>query len=392
MSYLKMRKFSLISLCIILLCYSSFLGSEQKSKKGAKKIRLGLMARGFQKPLQVIFSPGDFGAMYIVEQGGKIYRLKNKKRRLFADLSKIINSGAGEEGLLGLAFPPKYNPDSSFCYVNYTAKRNPAYTYITELRVQKKRVSQSPATRRVLLRFKQPYRNHNGGFLVFGPDGKLYIGTGDGGGAGDPLNAGQDLNTLLGKILRIDARPSKSKPYSIPRDNPFTKKAKARPEIYAWGLRNPWRFSFDAQTRRLYAADVGQDRFEEINLIVKGGNYGWRRKEGYQCYKPRRNCAPKRLNLIEPIHSYGHKVGQSITGGYVYRGQKLPALRGHYFFADYVRGALWALPLTRRGHAKGKALLLKKNSGNISSFGEDTEGELYMTDHQKGLVYKLLPP
>ena len=388
-----MLKYSLIAFCFYILLPASCLWAGPAQKSQQQKVSLKLSARGFKKPLQITFSSGDPQAMYIVEQGGRIYRLNRNRRRLFADLSKSINSGSGEEGLLGLAFPPNYDPRSSHCYVNYTAQRRPAYTYVSELRVKNKR-AQSRA-QRILLRFKQPYRNHNGGFLTFGPDRNLYIATGDGGAAGDPLNAGQNRNTLLGKILRIDVRPSKSKPYRIPPDNPFVGQAQTRPEIYAWGLRNPWRFSFDRQTQRLYAADVGQNRLEEINLIVKGGNYGWRRKEGSLCYQPSRNCDPKKskLRLIDPIHSYGRSVGQSITGGYVYRGSLLPALQGRYIFADYVSGALWALALNpKNGRARGPALLLKKRSGNISSFGEDLKGELYMSDHQKGLIYKLLPP
>lgn len=379
-------------LCLLyILCAPLSAQGKAREKKKEKKISLRIAARGFKKPLQIAFSPGDPLAMYVVEQGGRIYRIVHKKAQLFADLSRSINSSSGEEGLLGLAFPPDYKPENSHCYVNYTAKE-PAYTYIAELDVKNKRVQ--IGAQRTLLRFKQPYRNHNGGFLTFGPDQKLYIATGDGGAAGDPLNAGQDLTSLLGKILRIDVRPTKDKPYRIPPDNPFVGKAKTRAEIYAWGLRNPWRFSFDSKTKRLYAADVGQNLWEEINLIVKGANYGWRRKEGKACYRPRRNCSSKKFKLTDPIYSYDHSKGQSIIGGYVYRGKKLKALQAHYFFADYLSGALWALPLDpKSGGAQAKPLLLKKKKKtHISSFGEDLKGELYISEHQKGLIYKLVPP
>ena len=374
-------------------------------------LRLSVQARGFRKPLQIVFSPGDPQAMYVVEQAGKIYRLRPKSKKLFANLSPLISDSSGEQGLLGLAFPPSYSPKNGLCYVNYTSGK-PLYTHIAELKVRKWRAQIKKKGMRKLLRIRQPYTNHNGGMLAFGADGKLYIATGDGGAAGDPLGAGQDTRSLLGKILRIDVKPTHSKPdktklaglhkqridvkptrpkpYSIPSDNPFVKNTSFRPEIYAFGLRNPWRFSFDRKTRRLYAADVGQNRREEINLIVRGGNYGWNIREGNLCYKPAKNC--KHKGLLPPIYSYSHSQGQSITGGYVYRGKRLKKYRGYYFYADFVSGKLWALPLKKAsGKAAGSPLLLLKKVGNIASFGEDLQGELYIAAYRQGVIYKLIP-
>ncbi len=405
--------FSFIYFCTFFLFSSSLHGQTKPVDRPnlgvvkGSRLRLKLIAQGFRQPLGLRFSRGFAQGMYVVEQGGKIYSVyqstrNNKKKHLFADLSSWLNSSQGEEGLLGLAFPPDYRISVSHCYVNYTTGR-PSYTHVSELRVQANRVQ--PKSRRVLLRIAQPYRNHNGGDLAFGPDKKLYIATGDGGSAGDPNNLAQDRRSLLGKILRIDVRPStnrtnkihsKRRQYTIPHDNPFIRSSERksyRGEIYAWGLRNPWRFSFDAKTGRLYAADVGQNRYEEVNLITKGSNYGWRRKEGYACYRPltpkKKKCKDKKL--VDPIHAYGHNLGKSITGGYVYRGRNLKAYRGHYFFADFVSGKVWALPIeAKSGRAVGKAVLVFDKVGYISSFGEDLYRELYLVEYAKGRIYKIV--
>ncbi len=364
---------------------SSLSSLEAKSKKN---ISLLPIATNFKKPLQVVFSSGDPFAFFVVEQGGIIYRLQGKNRKVFLNISTLITSDNGEEGLLSLAFPPSYNKKKSYIYINYTAGR-PLFTHIVKIPVIFGHAKIKE--RRTLLHIQQPYRNHNGGMLLFGPDRRLYIGTGDGGSAGDPLNSGQDRKSLLGKILRIDVNSKKNKSYNIPHSNPFFKSKLFRKEIYAWGLRNPWRFSFDSKTKRLYVADVGQNRQEEINLIQKGGNYGWRIKEGRLCYKPPKNCY--KSHLKDPIHVYNHKQGQSITGGYVYRGKTLPLFWGHYFFADYVSEKLWALPISQyTGRAIGKRILILSQIGNISSFGEDNNKELYLVEHSKGIIYKMVKP
>ncbi len=362
---------------------------------------------GFKKPVQVLFAPRDNRAYYVVQQTGEVFRISKdqtgkKKKTLFADFSSLSHKGTGEEGLLSIAFPPDFNlKRPSFFYANYTGGR-PSYTYLVRVPVRNGRGTL--LRKRTLIRFRQPYRNHNGGMILFGPDRMLYMATGDGGSAGDPLNAGQNPSVFLGKILRIDVLKAGRKPYSIPFDNPFVGKKGFLPEIYAWGLRNPWRFSFDRETKALYAADVGQNRQEEVNLIVSGGNYGWRIREGYLCYKPyfirgkkKKSCL--KAGLKEPIHAYNHSKGSSITGGYVYRGNLLKSYKGHYFFADYISQKLWALPLNRRtGKASGKPKRLLSSIGFISSFGESPDGELYLCDHQKGKIYSLqnssssLPP
>ncbi len=361
----------------------------------ARPLALQVVGRGFHKPLHIVFSAGDPGAMYVCEQGGRIYRVEQaKKRRLFADLSRLVHKGGGEEGLLGMALAPKYNLRASYFYVNYTAGR-PAHSYVARIPVKKGRAY--VRKRHIILKIAQPYRNHNGGMILFGPEGYLYIATGDGGAAGDPKNYAQNRSSLLGKILRIQV-PQHSlakKAYRIPADNPFASasslSAGFRKEIYAWGLRNPWRFSFDAKTGLLYAADVGQNRQEEVNLIEKGKNYGWRIKEGRLCYVSSKQCRRAAAKLADPIHVYGRKLGQSITGGYVYRGKLLSKYIAWYFFADYVSQRLWAFPLRAGGRRAGKARLLFAKAGAISSFGEDPQGELYLAEHRRGYIYKLVP-
>ncbi len=240
-----------------------------------------------------------------------------------------------------------------------------------------------PSSEKVLLRVDQPYANHNGGQLAFGPDGFLYIGLGDGGSAGDPLGAGQRLDTLLGKILRLDV--DEGDPYAIPPDNPLTGQADARPEIWAYGLRNPWRFSFDRATGEMWIGDVGQNQYEEIDLQpagLGGLNYGWNEMEGLHEYR-----SGYREGLTLPVWEYDHAQGCSVTGGYVYRGQALPALRGVYLFGDYCSGTLWALARTSEGGWNGVALLATGLS--ISSFGEDEAGEVYVVD-LGGSVYRIV--
>lgn len=373
---------------------SGFLScNAARGENGAVVLRK--IVSGFQKPLQVVFPPERSDVMYVVEQGGKVYRIEAQKRSLFLDLSKVINSGGGEEGLLSMAFSPAYREGrvtgEAPVYVNYTAGR-PSFTHIAEIPVDH-RSGQPPRARenarRILLKFRQPYRNHNGGLVMFGPDGRLYIGTGDGGSAGDPLNAGQDPATYLGKILRIDPRPGRTKGYSVPPDNPLLTRKGFLPETYAYGLRNPWRFSFDRENGRLYAGDVGQNEYEEIDLIRGGDNLGWRLKEGSHCYEPQDNC--DRPGLTDPIHEYAHDEGQSVTGGFVYRGKQLAGRYGQYFFADFVSGKVWALPLNESGRAGGAVEVIQNGGGNWASFGEDAAGELYLVDYGTGSILKLGP-
>ncbi len=358
----------------------------------AQAVRLEKIASDFQRPVQVVFSPGSTGSLYVVEQVGRIVRIQAGRRDLFADLSSVVASGSSETGLLSLAFAPSFREErGGSIYLNYTAG-GPLRTEIVEFRAvgNGNPPRLAPASRRLLLRFSQPYANHNGGHLLFGPDGLLYIATGDGGAGGDPQGNGQKPNTFLGKILRIDPRaPQDDRPYTIPANNPFRARPPYLPEIFATGLRNPWRMSFDRATGRLYAGDVGQNRQEEIDLIQAGDNLGWNTMEGDLCFNPRDNCP--RAGLAGPLYTYGRDQGVSVTGGFVYRGRALPGFAGQYFFADYGSGRLWSFPVGADGRRAGPARVRLEKAGNISSFGEDNAGELYLVDHSRGEILKIVP-
>ncbi len=332
----------------------------------------------FSKPLFLTPSPDNTDRLFVVEQGGRIFIVTGDQRKSspFLDITEKVLSG-GERGLLGLAFHPQYSSNGRF-FVNYTRAKDGA-TVIAEYQVSSDPDKASPEER-VLLVIPQPYSNHNGGMIAFGPDGLLYIGTGDGGAGGDPENRAQDLEELLGKFLRIDV--DGEQPYGIPPDNPFVGKP-GKDEIYAIGLRNPWRFSFDRQTGKLWAGDVGQRAWEEIDIIEKGKNYGWRLMEGNHCYTPSTNCRTV-PDLVPPVTEYPHEQGRcSVTGGYVYRGTRIPALQGTYVFGDYCSGEIW-------GYHNGQKNLLLISDFKISSFGEDRKGELYLIGHE-GSIVKFVP-
>lgn len=341
----------------------------------------------FDNPLDFQHAGDGTNRVFVVSQTGLIYVLENipsvKSAKVFLDIREKVIHG-GELGLLGLAFHPDYEKNGYF-YINYTTP-NPLRSVIARYSVSSKNPDiADKKSELILLEINQPYSNHNGGQLAFGPDGYLYIALGDGGSAGDPKNNGQNKSTLLGKILRIDVNcTSENKRYCIPRDNPFKGNTQGyKEEIYAYGLRNPWRFSFDPVTGRLWAADVGQDLWEEIDIIEKGKNYGWRIMEGNHCFNPPSDCDTSGLTM--PIWEYGHGKGEcSITGGYVYRGTRFPKLYGKYIYADFCSGRIWAL------HYDGKnpvmnTLLLTENI-NISSFGIDKNNEIYICD-LNGKVY-----
>ena len=350
-----------------------------------KSITLTMLHEGFHSPVQAVFPEKAANVLYVVEQEGKIYRIKGKTRSLFLDITGKISKGY-ELGLLSMAVPPSFSENiGDVFYVNYTTPR-PYHTVIGEIPLKKGKngdLSGDFSRMRTVMKFAQPYSNHNGGLILFGPDGYLYIGTGDGGSAGDPENNAQNPRNLLGKILRINPEKSPNTPYRIPADT--TAREGVLPEIYAMGLRNPWRFSFDHKTGLLYAGDVGQNRLEEIDIISKGGNYGWRVMEGNLCYNPE-NC--NKNSYISPIHVYGRTEGISVTGGYVYRGVKIPELYGKYIFADYGSGNIWALDLNSSENVK-KTRLLLSHKGRISSFAEDAEKELYIIDHGAGKLFQI---
>ncbi len=342
-----------------------------------------------KKPVLVTDAGDGSGRLFIVEQRGDILIAENGRVREtpFLNLRGKVNSQDNERGLLSVAFHPDYKNNGIF-FVDYTGEPDGA-TVIERYRVSADPNVADANSGRVILEFAQPEANHNGGMMAFGPDGYLYIGTGDGGGAGDehgPIGNGQNLNTLLGKMLRIDVNAD---PYAIPADNPFVNRADAKPEIWAYGLRNPWRFSFDRATGDLYIGDVGQGSREEIDFQAAsahgGENYGWRIMEGDECYDAAQNCA--RTDLIPPIAVYSHDFGCSVTGGYVYRGQTYAWLDGQYLFADYCSGIVWAT--ARDANGVWQTRRVGKFDDTISSFGQDANGELYVVGHGNGVIYKL---
>ncbi len=348
-------------------------------------LRLQRVASGLDAPVYLTHAGDRSGRLFVVEQDGRIRILRDGRLipRLFLDIRGKVISG-GELGLLSVAFHPQFATNGRF-FVNYTTQEGGRLrTVIAEYRASPPTADVADPTERVLLEINQPYRNHNGGLNLFGPDGMLYIGMGDGGSGGDPHNNGQRLDTLLGKLLRIDV--DGGSPYRVPADNPFVGRDGARPEIWAYGLRNPWRFAFDRETKQLFVADVGQNMYEEIDLVERGGNYGWRIMEGAHCFSPATNCERNGLEL--PIAEYDHSQGCSITGGYVYHGSRIRALAGRYIFGDYCSGRIWALTESSSGRFSMTRLL---DSGlRISSFGEDSSGELYVVDHA-GAIYLLVP-
>jgi glucose/arabinose dehydrogenase len=340
----------------------------------------------FKTPVFMLQSAAENKRWYIVEQEGTIQRVSKDKDgisvELFADIRDRVIAG-GEKGLLGMAFHPLYKTNKHV-FLSYTGKNKSGEltSYISRFSVNKSGTKLLPDSEQIILSVAQPYGNHNGGHIVFGADGYLYIGLGDGGSAGDPKNNGQNIQTLLGALLRIDI--DTSKPYAIPKDNPLVIGSSGRPEIYAWGLRNPWRWSFDRKTNTLWLADVGQNRWEEVNIIRKGMNYGWNIREGEHCYRDN-EC--RTAGLIAPVIEYTHKEGNSITGGYVYRGNAIPQLQGMYIYGDFGSGRIWG------ANSDTKTLSprpLFENTGlHISSFAEDRDGELYVLDYFTGKIFKL---
>ena len=359
-------------------------------------IALEEVATGFEKPTHITHAGDGSGRLYVVEQRGMIWIVDNGRRlpEPFLDIRERVRESIHEVGLFSVAFHPRYR-DNGLFYVDYTSPAGGWHSRISRFR-RLDRDHADAASEAILLKIDQPYTNHNGGQLAFGPDGFLYIGMGDGGAANDPHDHGQNPASLLGKLLRIDIdRASAPLAYAIPKDNPFVGKKNYREEIWAAGLRNPWRFSFDALNGRLFLADVGQNALEEIDVIEKGRNYGWRIMEGDICTpKVNPNCNKAGLDL--PIHVYPRPQGFSVTGGFVYRGKALPALCGVYLYADYVTRALWGLRYDGAKTSAHRQLLGtapgKTDLPAVSSFGTDEGGELYVADHSAGRILKIVAP
>lgn len=380
------------------------------------QLRTRVHASGFSQPIAIVQDPGDPAVQFVVEQAGRIRVVRDGtvQPNDFLDIRAAVRSG-GEQGLLGLAFPPDAGLTGRF-YVNFTNEAG--HTVVARFRRSANPAVADPASRFDLrwngagapAVIEQPFSNHNGGHLAFGPDGYLYLGMGDGGAGDDPNHFAQTPASLLGKMLRVDVGVPDSHPvgYVVPADNPFAASG-ARPEIWSFGWRNPWRYTFDDRSRggtgAMIAADVGQNQWEEVNYepAGRGGrNYGWRNREG--AHNNVTSRPPAFTPLVDPIHEYSHADGSSITRGYVYRGSSLgPAFRGRYFFADFIRSRVWSIALTVEANGDARASDVREHTAElggaaqlagVSSFGVDAAGEIFVVSYSRGVILKLIgaPP
>jgi glucose/arabinose dehydrogenase len=359
--------------------------SSDGADAASSAILLVPLFEGFDEPLGIEHAGDGRGRLFIVERGGTVRVIEDEEvaPEPFLDISSLVTTGGTEQGLLGLAFPPAFETAGHF-YVYYSRAGDGA-TVLSRFRLSSDGTRADPASEEVLLTVPQPYSNHNGGRIAFGPDGYLYVGLGDGGSGGDPQGNAQNPATLLGSLLRLDVESGES-PYAIPPDNPFARRADALPEVWAYGLRNPWRFSFDPGTGDLHIADVGQNNYEEIDLLqapLEGGaNFGWNILEGTHCYATD-PCDPTGTTL--PVAEYTHDDGNcSVTGGYVYRGETHTSLKGMYFYADFCSGLIWGI--TR---ANPSPRVLADTDMFVSAFGTDESGELYLVDYRGGVIYRI---
>jgi glucose/arabinose dehydrogenase len=334
------------------------------------------------RPMELTYARDGTNRVFVASQRGMIHVFENdpdaKQAKLFLDIRDKVHywKKDNEEGLLGLAMHPNYKENGEF-FVYYSSETEPHVSIVSRWRVSKGNPNQAdPNSEEVVVKLPQPFANHNGGSIAFGKDGYLYIGLGDGGSRNDPMSHGQNLETLMGSILRIDVDgKQKGKNYAIPPDNPFIDRPKAKPEIYAYGFRNVWRLSFDSETGDLWAGDVGQDLWEEVNLIRRGGNYGWSKREGTHFFG--NDTSPFDDEPIDPVWEYDHQIGKSVTGGIVYRGKRLPELHGYYLYADYVSGKIWALKYDQKAGKVVRNMALSTTSIPVLAFGEDQHGEVY---------------
>jgi glucose/arabinose dehydrogenase len=374
-----------LALAWMALVASPGVGVTDPEPTRAGGIRLVVAGDGFEQPVFLCAAPGD-ARLFVVEQPGRIRWIEDGRpsKQPFLDLTDRVRAG-GERGLLGLAFHPRY-ASNGWLFVDYTDRNGD--TQIERFTVRADRRSADPASGKRILSVKQPFSNHNGGMLAFGPDSMLYVGTGDGGSGGDPFGNGQNRRTLLGKLLRLDV--DHGEPYAIPEGNPFrSRPTEGLREIWAVGLRNPWRFSFDRVANRLLIGDVGQNRWEEVDVVdarLPGLDYGWNLREGRHAYGLPR---PRPAGQVEPAIEYGHADGCSVTGGYAYRGSALRGLGGTIFYSDYCRG--WLRSFRWDGTRASESREWDVGSlGSVTSFGEDGKGELYVVTHE-GRIWKLAP-
>lgn len=352
----------------------------------------------FSQPVALKQAPADSSRWFVVEQAGIVRVFANDQSAasssVFIDISDRVDSGFSESGLLGMAFHPSF-PGTPEVFLSYTrtgsGPGNPLISYVSRFVTVDGGLTLAPGTEEILLTVLQDNSNHNGGDIVFGPDGFLYMSFGDGGGGGDPNDNAQNLNNMLGTIARIDV--DGAAPYVIPASNPFVGNALCAqgngaancPETFAWGLRNPWRMSFDSATGALWAADVGQGMWEEVDLIVNGGNYGWDDREGAHCFEPASGCITA---SIDPITEYDHTLGASITGGYVYRGTAVPDLAAWYVFGDFISGRLFAVPADSQPGVLASELL--DSALQLAAFAEDIDGELYALHYSGGTIHQIV--
>ncbi|OGN95919.1 MAG: glucose sorbosone dehydrogenase [Chloroflexi bacterium RBG_13_51_36] len=368
---------------------ASLLGcNSEPTPSGSFQVERVFPGLSFQEMTNLVQPNDTSGLIFVTEQGGVIHTFSvnnSQQADIFLDITDRVNREGDEEGLLGLAFGPDYEENGYF-YVYYSAA-DPRRSVISRFSLDQENPDVAdPESEVIVMEVAQPYSNHNAGQLAFGPEGYLYIGLGDGGSGGDPLGNAQNLSTVLGSILRIDVSGlSAPGDYEIPADNPFVGAEGAREEIWAYGLRNPWRFSFDPETGLLWAGDVGQNLWEEVDIITKGANYGWNVMEGFHCYSPSTGCDQSGLTL--PLVEYDHSQGCSVTGGYVYRGDQIASLQGHYIYGDYCSGNIWALLYD--GNVVTENTLLVDSNLSITSFGVDLARNLYILDRQGG-IYTLV--
>ncbi|MEW5739483.1 MAG: PQQ-dependent sugar dehydrogenase [Myxococcota bacterium] len=363
-----------------------FLGKDEARPR--IPVSLVKVAQGFVQPTAAESVPGEPGVFVLLEKGGALKWATTSGAS--GQLAKLDVTTASEQGLLGVAFHPRFQENRRF-FLHYTTEKDGRdVSRVEEWKADGAPLSKSKVSAtRVVLEVEQPYANHNGGHLLFGPDGFLYVGYGDGGYRADPHGHGQRMDSLLGKMLRLDidaADPGKG--YAVPKDNPFLGTPAARPEIWALGLRNPWRYSFDP-LGRLVVADVGQDAWEEVSLVGRGDNLGWNIREAAHCFQPAQGCRTE--GLVEPIYEYGRDEGQSVTGGVVATGERAPALKGKYVFGDFITGRLWALTLPDNSGEKAQVSALGKWPILPSSFARDEAGDVYVLDYGGGALLRLEP-